>query len=145
MFEIASTEKRRIDWLGKHRWTARHCCKFDWDWWPWICSSANLLGWAIFSSGAHPSRRGPIRLFLLHYVSLDQQTEAALLINYSFTDALQTHPWISSASFCSEVQCVIISIWIILTPSLVLKLVEVIIWLHWSWESRARFSRSHEG
>lgn len=46
-------------------------------------------------SSAHPSRRGPIRSFLLHCGSLDQYSEAALLTNAIAeleAEASQTHP-----------------------------------------------------
>lgn len=72
-----------------------------------ICSSNHWPGWAIFSSSAQPSRRSPIRLFLLHCGSLDWWTKAALLMNALAeleAEASQTHSWMSLA--CSEAQCV---------------------------------------
>lgn len=90
---------------------------------PQMLQQRCLPGWAIFSSSAHPSRRGPIRSFLLHCGSLDQYSEAALLMNAIAeleAEASQTHPWMSLAS-CSEAQCLFVFIRVLLTSSLALE------------------------
>lgn len=46
MLETASTEKRKIDCLEKHRWTAWPCCWLDQDWCHgFVAAPICLLGW----------------------------------------------------------------------------------------------------